>query len=517
VNVGASSAIERFGKFGYPVCTVCGQSVSPMSSDRQLEHFEESHKERCGRAVEPVGFYADAVADVLALRECANQSTAYSLLEAIRFGAAQVLDMHLDDLQVLVIGHVERDEVEALLWDPMPGGSGLLDQIIERFDGVVSAARAVVDGCPSACAASCIDCLQTFRNGYYHKFLDRTVASEAFEAWGGRLTESHDIPAKQPSKEPADSAFPVNAAETKLRHLLLAAGFPEGVRGEQIKLDSAIGTTTPDVIYRAAQHDNDEGVCIYLDGLSAHLHGNPATAQKDREIRDWLRGNGYEVIEIAASDLDDEGAMTRHFRKLAGYLGENELRQQVKADTSWFGRAGQAAADTARSALRVVTPQSGERYRTCLPLVPLRAAAGAFGDPQNVSDDEWPWVEVDADRALRLGMFVAQVVGRSMEPAIPDGSYCLFSSPVEGSRQGRTVLVELRDTLDPDTGERYTVKRYGSTKASDSEGGWRHVEVTLEPVNPDFEPIVLAADEDADVAVVAEFLSVLGEGIAGDD
>jgi hypothetical protein len=266
VNVGASSAIERFGKFGYPVCTVCGQSVSPMSSDRQLEHFEESHKERCGRAVEPVGFYADAVADVLALRECADQSTAYSVLESVRFGAAQVLDMHVDDLQVLVIGHVERDEVEALLWDPMPGGSGLLDQIIERFDEVVDAARAVVDGCPSACAASCIDCLQTFRNGYYHKFLDRTVVSEALDAWGRRLVRSHDIPAKQPSKEPSEGSYPVNEAETRLRHLLLAAGFEEGVRGEQIKLDAAIGTTTPDVIYRAQHHDDDEGICIYLDG-----------------------------------------------------------------------------------------------------------------------------------------------------------------------------------------------------------------------------------------------------------
>ena len=339
------------------------------------------------------------------------------------------------------------------------------------------------------------------------------MASGAFEAWGRRLTASHDIPAKQPSREPVDGAFPVNAAETKLRHLLLAAGFPEGVRGEQITLDPAIGTTTPDVIYRAPHHDDDEGVCIYLDGLSGHLHGNPATAQKDREIRDWLRGNGYEVIEIAASDLDDEGAMTKHFRRLAGYLGENELRTQVKADTSWFERAASAAAETARTALRIVVPRPDDRYQTCLPLVPLRAAAGAFGDPQNVNDEEWEWVAVEAGRSLRPGMLVTQVVGKSMEPAIPDGSYCLFSPPVEGTRQGKTVLVELRDALDPETGERYTVKRYASVKATDADGAWRHLEVTLEPINPGFEPIVITADEDADIAVVAEFVSVLGEEI----
>jgi hypothetical protein len=58
----------------------------------------------------------------------------------------------------------------------------------------------------------------------------------------------------------------VNEAERRLRHLLLAAGFEEGIRGEQLRLDRAIGTTTPDAIYRASHHCEDEGMCIYLDG-----------------------------------------------------------------------------------------------------------------------------------------------------------------------------------------------------------------------------------------------------------
>jgi hypothetical protein len=57
VNVGSSAAMQRATPiFGYPVCTVCGQSVSPLSSERQQEHFREQHEERCGRKVEPVGF-----------------------------------------------------------------------------------------------------------------------------------------------------------------------------------------------------------------------------------------------------------------------------------------------------------------------------------------------------------------------------------------------------------------------------------------------------------------------------
>ena len=106
-------------------------------------------------------------------------------------------------------------------------------------------------------------------------------------------------------------------------------------------------------------------------------------------------------------------------------------------------------------------------------------------------------------------MFVAQVVGRSMEPTIPDGAYCLFGAPVTGTRQGKTVLVQLRDAIDPETGERYTVKRYESAKVS-VEGSWRHVKVTLKPNNPEFAPIELSDADEGQVQVVAELVEVLG-------
>ena len=82
-------------------------------------------------------------------------------------------------------------------------------------------------------------------------------------------------------------------------------------------------------------------------------------------------------------------------------------------------------------------------------------------------------------------------------------------SPVTGIRQGRTVLVQLRDAVDPDTGERFTVTLYRSEKTAD-EGGWRHVSIVLEPVNPEFEPIELTTEDEDSVAVVAELLEVIG-------
>ena len=97
-----------------------------------------------------------------------------------------------------------------------------------------------------------------------------------------------------------------------------------------------------------------------------------------------------------------------------------------------------------------------------------------------------------------------------MEPRIPDGAYCLFGSPVTGSRQGRVVLVRMRDEIDPETGERFTVKRYRSEKTED-ENGWRHVEITLEPLNSAFEPIRLPPTDDGGcVEILAEFVEVIG-------
>ena len=117
---------------------------------------------------------------------------------------------------------------------------------------------------------------------------------------------------------------------------------------------------------------------------------------------------------------------------------------------------------------------------------------------------------MDTHRRLSPGLFVAQVTGKAMEPAVPSGSYCLFAAPVTGSRQGRVLLVQLVDANDPDTGWPFTVRRYQSEKVAAGEGAWRHLKVTLEPNNCHFEPIELTCEEEENVRVVAELVEVLG-------
>jgi SOS-response transcriptional repressor LexA len=132
----------------------------------------------------------------------------------------------------------------------------------------------------------------------------------------------------------------------------------------------------------------------------------------------------------------------------------------------------------------------------------LRAAAGRLGEEMESAEEDW----VRAPEGLRLGqdLFVAHVVGRSMEPRIPDGSLNLFRLNPVGSRQNKILLIQRFGVLD-DTA-RYTVKRYTSRKVQTGEDEWRHEQIRLEPLNPEFEAWDV---EPQDFAVVAEWLRVI--------
>jgi SOS-response transcriptional repressor LexA len=140
-------------------------------------------------------------------------------------------------------------------------------------------------------------------------------------------------------------------------------------------------------------------------------------------------------------------------------------------------------------------------FVTHLPLYGLRAAATKFGESMEAVAEGW--VRAPARLRLTEGMFVAKVVGRSMEPRIPDGSLCIFRAPVTGSRQGRLVLIEKLD--ETDFAGRFTVKRYAVHGARD-ESAERTEKIRLEPINKEFEAFYLEADR---FRVIAEFVQVL--------
>lgn len=161
-------------------------------------------------------------------------------------------------------------------------------------------------------------------------------------------------------------------------------------------------------------------------------------------------------------------------------------------------------------------------FENCVPLYDLAVAAGAFSQGQDVDEvglgdedrrsEEFTWVELPEAFRPRRGMFVARVVGESMNRRIPNGAWCLFGSAPKGSRNGRVVVAQHRDISDPETGGRYTVKVYESHKGAATDGSWHHDSIVLRPdtTATGFEPITLRIDDADELRIVAELIAVLG-------
>jgi SOS-response transcriptional repressor LexA len=218
--------------------------------------------------------------------------------------------------------------------------------------------------------------------------------------------------------------------------------------------------------------------------------------------RDWE--------ELAPEEADVLAAIEYDLAAKAQELGAKELLQYLEDTLSnvltltdrrevLVGDFEQALARLYRENVQTTV----RPFVTHLPRYSLAVAAGRFLENQEVSEEGWE--EAPSDLRLTKELFVARIVGRSMEPKIPDGSLCVFRQEVTGSRQGRLVLVE---QLGGGANDRYTVKRYASEKAQREDGTWSHEKITLLPLNPEFAAWTLDPEEER-FRIVAEFVRVL--------
>src|SRR5712692_7998484 len=199
---------------------------------------------------------------------------------------------------------------------------------------------------------------------------------------------------------------------------------------------------------------------------------------------DFLAPEESEVLSALESDLAEK----------AGEMGAALLFEwltQTLSNTLRIGEPREVMVEDFERALgrlyREHVTATVQPFTTHLPRFSLAVAAGKFLENREVSAEGWE--EVPQGLRLTRGMFVARIVGRSMEPRIPDGSLCIFragvaGSGIAGSRQGRLLLVEY---FGGGSNDRYTVKRYRSEKRQAPGGEWEHGRIRLEPMNPEFE------------------------------
>ncbi len=151
------------------------------------------------------------------------------------------------------------------------------------------------------------------------------------------------------------------------------------------------------------------------------------------------------------------------------------------------------------------------KYTTVIPYYPIEVAAGNFADSE-IIEEPASWLDISKTNfqgVLTKDLFVTRIKGHSMEPTIPDGSYCLFKYGVVGSRNGRVVLAKKDGVLDKDFQTSFTVKRYFSEKMASSEFEWRHKKIELRPDNPEYDVIEINEDDAVSFLIVAEFIQLL--------
>ena len=243
-----------------------------------------------------------------------------------------------------------------------------------------------------------------------------------------------------------------------------------------------------------------------VSGYKKLLKSNPSEAKK----------RGDEIIKNTYRTL-----MTRGQRGCFIWSPDPETCEYFKAA---IGREQSAArADV----VKVIKPKplpfdplpehEREFFVNCIPVFPeLRIAAGSWGDECNGFSQSLEaadlWIPLPKGVSSGQRAFVARINGHSMEPLVPDGSWCVFAPPPEGTRQGKNLIVWHASIKDPEGLGQYTLKRWRSNKhvpSDESHEAWQHTEILLEPLNPDYNEIRISSAEADSVKVVAELMRVL--------
>lgn len=158
--------------------------------------------------------------------------------------------------------------------------------------------------------------------------------------------------------------------------------------------------------------------------------------------------------------------------------------------------------------VQVIEPGKVIPFQNAIPIYSLLAAAGEFGEFQQV--EEVDWIAPPKGYQASADLFACTVIGESMNKVIPNGALCMFQKYKGGSRNGQIVLVEHTDIQDADAGSCYTVKEYQSKKVVDG-ANWSHESITLKPLTDSdgYVALELSGDETLSFKVIGVFVCVL--------
>lgn len=315
INLGLKT---RKDKIGFPICPRCGEIRSPDSTEPELQRFFEVHKKRC--KIDNIKWntiHVQMDADILFVGPYETESMAINAVEGIRLGAENVLDMGEVELGVYVAKDISGI-FYATLVDPMPGGSGFLNKIIDEWQSIIRAGINKLENC--RCEKACYTCMKHYRNQIHHKILDRQEAKDLLYELDTVFKKETDIEANIEKSHDISTAD--SKAEEDLIKILNNHSFPTPDDDHKKITLSNGDSRNVDYIYNLP---NDKRVLIFVDGTSKELHGDQTTATSDKIWRTKAKHEGYLVLTITKQGLQDTTNINAFLQELAIYISREDL------------------------------------------------------------------------------------------------------------------------------------------------------------------------------------------------
>ncbi|WP_431132510.1 DUF3427 domain-containing protein [Psychroserpens mesophilus] len=225
--------------------------------------------------------------------------------------------------------------------------------------------------------------------------------------------------------------------------------------------------------------------------------------KEDAEGTDFYYMGDASIIKnsIQQAEMPESGKPVVHFKF--------QLEQPVKDDLYGYITATEKK-KTSRPTVKQESKKLKQEENSLefkIPLYNFHAAAGTFSEMQD--EKEYDLISVP-EKFAEDDYFACRVIGESMNKIIPNNSICIFKKYYAGSRSGKILLIENRDTYDPDFNSAFTVKTYVSDKTV-TEEGYQHNSIMLKPNSYDksFASIILDEENSKEMRVIGEFVKVL--------
>jgi len=170
---------EENGK-GFSICRSCGYWHAPTNKNAFEDHkLLHDRRKTCGGNSDRFNLGYRFATDVLILsfQDVPVQSEEFfaSMKAALIEAATSTVGAEAGEISgfnraMTSEGETRRD---LILYDNVAGGAGYVRKAAANMEGVLQAARQMLDGCQ--CEKSCYKCLRSYENQFEHKLLDKTL------------------------------------------------------------------------------------------------------------------------------------------------------------------------------------------------------------------------------------------------------------------------------------------------------------------------------------------------------